>query len=78
MGNVAATFRSACARLKAASTAIRLSSYFTDTTPAVRARVCKHVLGAVLRPLSIKNEGTSHDVVENKGRNFLSHDVYDK
>jgi len=32
MGNVAATFRSARARLKAASTAIRLSSYFTDTT----------------------------------------------
>jgi hypothetical protein len=34
MGNIAATFRSACARLKAASTAIRLSSYFTDTTLA--------------------------------------------
>jgi hypothetical protein len=28
--------------------------------------------------LNIENEGGSHDVVENKGRNFISHDVYDK
>jgi hypothetical protein len=26
----------------------------------------------------IENEGTSHDVVENKGPNFLTHDVDDK
>jgi hypothetical protein len=26
----------------------------------------------------IENEGESHDIVENKGRNFLTHDVYDK
>ena len=39
MGNVAATFRSACARLKAASTAIRLSSYFTDTTLGAEVQV---------------------------------------
>ena len=32
LGNVAATFRSACARLKAAYTMITLSSYFVDTT----------------------------------------------
>ena len=34
LDNVAATFRSACARLKAASTIITLSSYFVDTTLA--------------------------------------------
>ena len=28
--------------------------------------------------LNIENEGESHDVIENKGSNFLSHDVYDK
>ena len=28
-------------------------------------------------PMNIKNEGTSHDVVDNKGRNFISHDVTD-
>ena len=27
---------------------------------------------------NIENEGESHDIIENKGRNFLSHDVYDK
>jgi hypothetical protein len=27
---------------------------------------------------NIENEGESHDIVENKGRNFLSHDVSDK
>jgi hypothetical protein len=36
---------------------------------------------STLRPreiFDIENEGESHDVVENKGQNFLSHDVYDK
>jgi hypothetical protein len=28
--------------------------------------------------LNIENEGESHDIVENKGWNFLSHDVHDK
>ena len=28
--------------------------------------------------LNIENEGTSHDVIENKGPAFLSHDVIDK
>ncbi|HXJ91739.1 MAG TPA: hypothetical protein VMT20_02520 [Terriglobia bacterium] len=27
---------------------------------------------------NIENEGTSHDVIENKGPDFLSHDVHDK
>jgi hypothetical protein len=28
-------------------------------------------------PMNIKSEGTSHDVVDNKGQDFLSHDVTD-
>ena len=28
--------------------------------------------------LSIENEGESHDVIENKGPDFLSHDSHDK
>ena len=28
--------------------------------------------------MNIENEGESHDIIENKGRNFLSHDVHDK
>jgi len=27
---------------------------------------------------NIENEGESHDIIENKGANFLSHDIYDK
>jgi hypothetical protein len=46
MGNVAATFRSACARLKAASTPIRLSSYFTDTTLAQIVPAAIYVLSS--------------------------------
>jgi hypothetical protein len=36
-------------------------------------------IGGVNREFfNIENEGESHDVVENKGSNFLSHDVDDK
>jgi len=31
----------------------------------------------ILKKVNIENEGESHDVVENKGSNFLSHDVDD-
>jgi hypothetical protein len=35
--------------------------------------------GAVRQgPKYIEYEGKSHDVIDNKGRNLLSHDVYDK
>jgi hypothetical protein len=34
--------------------------------------------GEVIRKqMNIENEGTSHDVVDNKGSNFLTHDVID-
>jgi hypothetical protein len=42
---------------------------FGDLTQGSRAEAKKN---------NIENEGESHDVVENKGPNFLTHDVYDK
>ena len=35
-------------------------------------------LVAQQKEMNIENEGESHDIVENKGSVFLSHDVYEK
>jgi len=52
---------------------------FSDTTSTGRGQAEGSVNFATLREfLNIENEGESHDIVENKGPNFLSHDVYDK
>ena len=42
------------------------------------ARQLRRWLGTPKRKeMNIENEGESHDVVDNKGPNFLSHDVTD-
>ena len=64
MANVAATFRLACARLKAASTAIQLSSYFTDTTLA---------RNTVLRLESIHLLWAASRLLHEDSREWLSH-----
>jgi hypothetical protein len=48
--------------------------------PRTRVRVwtLASELGDDSKKNNIENEGESHDIVENKGRNFLTHDVYDK
>jgi hypothetical protein len=33
--------------------------------------------GGESKIFNIENEGESHDIIENKGRNFRTHDVYD-
>jgi hypothetical protein len=38
----------------------------------------KHRAWGESKIFKVENEGESHDVIENKGWNFLTHDVYDK
>jgi hypothetical protein len=53
-----------------------------DVLPAIRkagGRRRREVsILAACEIFDIENEGKSHDVIENKGSNFLSHDVDDK
>ena len=52
---------------------------FSDTRSMGRGQAEGCVdFGDLAKFLNIENEGESHDVIENKGPNFLSHDVHDK
>jgi hypothetical protein len=48
-----------------------------STAGAGRAGIAASI-GGLCEIFDIENEGESHDVVENKGSSFLTHDVDDK
>jgi hypothetical protein len=53
------------------------SSSFQQNRLGYRPEPDAEALDLRKQKINIKNEGTSHDIIDNKGSNFISHDVVD-